>query len=204
MANRVHALRYYGAPHDDDGELIQPGPKTTSGEGRAKCKCGALSPILPTGLDRRGWFDIHRDVSPVQLPKTSWTDSEEGTKATQPFPATFALDFWTVLGRDAARKLLGVQTWPADTPWEPELSWDADALEIYLEGHREDVEPFIADLRALWEFVDREVPEWRDLLPADMPEPAPGPDQRRVSRELKAKFYEGLVDQFIEKKELEA
>lgn len=56
--NKTHALVHNGTPHDEVGyELTD--PKVTSGEGRAKCKCGWLSEELGSGAARREAFKRH-------------------------------------------------------------------------------------------------------------------------------------------------
>lgn len=59
MAN-VHALRFNGAPYTSDGVPVNEDTSTTSGVGRALCACGALSPELPSGAQRRAWFKEHK------------------------------------------------------------------------------------------------------------------------------------------------
>lgn len=63
MSNRLsgHTLRYEGAPFSADGTLIYDGMHVgTSGEGRAKCSCGALSPVLSSGAQRKAWHRQHK------------------------------------------------------------------------------------------------------------------------------------------------
>lgn len=62
MAER-HALVSRGIPHDARGRQLNEatrGPGSNSGPGRAKCHCGALSPLLPTSHARRAWGESHR------------------------------------------------------------------------------------------------------------------------------------------------
>jgi hypothetical protein len=55
-----HALRHEGAPFDRDGKLIHGGGFIhTSGVGRARCECGAMSEMLQSANQRKAW---HRDV----------------------------------------------------------------------------------------------------------------------------------------------
>lgn len=55
-----HALLREGLPYDDQGRY----PLSSQGEkqqqGRAKCSCGALSPNLPSGAQRKAWHREHK------------------------------------------------------------------------------------------------------------------------------------------------
>ncbi len=53
-----HGLWFEGAPHDDKGHRI--GWQGTSGVGRAVCRCGEMSPILPSGNARKAWHREHK------------------------------------------------------------------------------------------------------------------------------------------------
>lgn len=52
-----HALWHEGAAYDDRGYRVEY-PRTT--EGRAKCECGELSEVLPSGAARRRWHQGHK------------------------------------------------------------------------------------------------------------------------------------------------
>jgi hypothetical protein len=60
-----HALRFEGAPHDDEGNRIHRGrfPYGVGGEGRAKCACGQMSDVLPSAYQRKEWYREHRAES---------------------------------------------------------------------------------------------------------------------------------------------
>lgn len=62
MSTRLagHELRDEGAPYDGRGRKIWQNRWTTSGRGRAKCSCGALSPELPSGTQRKAWHRAHK------------------------------------------------------------------------------------------------------------------------------------------------
>lgn len=67
MSNRIpgHALRYEGAPHDDQGNRIYPsslGWAGVSGKGRAQCSCGERSEVLPSAYRRKQWYVAHREA----------------------------------------------------------------------------------------------------------------------------------------------
>lgn len=53
-----HALVSEGAPHDINGCRL--GWQGTFGRGRAKCSCGALSDVLPSGYQRKRWHREHK------------------------------------------------------------------------------------------------------------------------------------------------
>lgn len=53
-----HGLWFEGAPHDDHGKRI--GWRGVSGEGRARCSCGALSEPLPSASQRKAWHRTHK------------------------------------------------------------------------------------------------------------------------------------------------
>lgn len=56
-----HVLKYNAAPYNAEGELLFPADTgVTRGPGRAKCACGALSPQLDNGAQRRQWFKTHK------------------------------------------------------------------------------------------------------------------------------------------------
>jgi hypothetical protein len=48
----------YGNPYDDKG---RPASIYTS-QGRAKCKCGAMSADLPDNIQRRQWHREHKQM----------------------------------------------------------------------------------------------------------------------------------------------
>lgn len=53
-----HSLSGAGAPHDRDGDRIN--PTGTGGQGRARCSCGALSPVLSSAGQRHAWHRQHK------------------------------------------------------------------------------------------------------------------------------------------------
>lgn len=56
-----HGLISEGAPHDDAGVYSGGGGIIrTSGPGRAKCECGALSEYLPSANARKQWHRDHK------------------------------------------------------------------------------------------------------------------------------------------------
>lgn len=56
-----HGLIREGAAHDDNGDLdTRTWVVNTSGAGRGKCQCGALSEVLPSGNARRAWHKVHK------------------------------------------------------------------------------------------------------------------------------------------------
>lgn len=63
MSNRMsgHELVSEGAPHDDKGRRLGLYGYTTSGDGRGKCTCRKLSPILPSGNQRKAWHRAHKE-----------------------------------------------------------------------------------------------------------------------------------------------
>jgi hypothetical protein len=57
-----HGLISEGYPHDDAGKPISGAfLRATSGNGRALCSCGELSPELPSGYARKRWHKDHKD-----------------------------------------------------------------------------------------------------------------------------------------------
>lgn len=57
-----HGLMHEGAPHDAAGRLrpSQGWYVRSSGRGRAKCRCGALSEVLESGAARKRWHVQHK------------------------------------------------------------------------------------------------------------------------------------------------
>lgn len=55
-----HALVGEGQPFNDAGRAV--GYGWTGGEGRAKCECGALSPVLSSGRARQAWHADHKQA----------------------------------------------------------------------------------------------------------------------------------------------
>lgn len=55
-----HEPWWEGAPHTAKGQLIHRGRITTGGTGHGKCSCGAFSPELPSGTQRRAWHREHK------------------------------------------------------------------------------------------------------------------------------------------------
>ena len=52
-----HGLAGEGAAHDDQGRRIN---GHTGGTGRAKCSCGEMSDVLPSGYKRKAWHREHK------------------------------------------------------------------------------------------------------------------------------------------------
>jgi len=52
-----HGLVFEGSPFSDHGKRLHVG---TYGPGRAKCSCGALSPSLTSGYQRKAWHRKHK------------------------------------------------------------------------------------------------------------------------------------------------
>lgn len=65
MAND-HALRFNGAPFTPDGEQVHEDSSVTAGVGSAKCSCGWLSEVLPSGAQRRAAFKEHKSWAAIQ------------------------------------------------------------------------------------------------------------------------------------------
>lgn len=57
-----HGLWCEGAPHDENGKRILHGRgyQGVGGEGRAACRCGALSEVLPSAYKRKQWHAVHK------------------------------------------------------------------------------------------------------------------------------------------------
>lgn len=57
-----HGLLNEGAPHDENGNRIWSHGFIggTSGQGRAKCSCGEMSDVLPSGQKRKAWHREHK------------------------------------------------------------------------------------------------------------------------------------------------
>lgn len=55
-----HGLVAEGAPHDDAGRRISGIRAATSGPGRGRCQCGALSDTLESTAARRSWHREHK------------------------------------------------------------------------------------------------------------------------------------------------
>ena len=62
-----HWLWWEGAPHDHRGGRI--GWNGTGGVGSAKCSCGELSPVLPSGAARKRWHREHKAALAAATPK---------------------------------------------------------------------------------------------------------------------------------------
>lgn len=58
MSFPSHGLWYEGAPHDDRGHRTN--GVGVSGDGRAKCRCGAMSEVLPSANQRKAWHRTHK------------------------------------------------------------------------------------------------------------------------------------------------
>lgn len=58
-----HALKFEGAPFDDQGNRIVLGRWAgVGGVGRAKCSCGEYSQDLSSSLERRAWHRRHKHI----------------------------------------------------------------------------------------------------------------------------------------------
>lgn len=56
-----HELVNEGAPHDSKGRRFGIYGYSTAGEGRGKCSCGKLSPVLNSGNQRKAWHREHKE-----------------------------------------------------------------------------------------------------------------------------------------------
>jgi hypothetical protein len=56
-----HELEHEGAPFRGDGRKIRAGWGGTGSIGHGKCSCGALSPELTSGTQRKAWHRAHKD-----------------------------------------------------------------------------------------------------------------------------------------------
>lgn len=55
-----HELYHEGAAYDDRGKHRLSLQGGTGGEGKGKCSCGALSPKLTSGTQRKAWHRAHK------------------------------------------------------------------------------------------------------------------------------------------------
>jgi hypothetical protein len=55
-----HRFEREGSAHDDNGDLLAGAWVRTSGPGRGRCECGALSESLPSGNARKAWHRDHK------------------------------------------------------------------------------------------------------------------------------------------------
>lgn len=56
---RGHGLQSEGAAHDSIGRRLR-NSSGASGDGRAKCSCGVLSDVVPSGNQRKIWHKQHK------------------------------------------------------------------------------------------------------------------------------------------------
>lgn len=60
-----HGLHREGAAYDDNGNVVTSMFQVVwGGPGRAKCECGVLSEVLPSGAARRRW---HREIHKLEV-----------------------------------------------------------------------------------------------------------------------------------------
>lgn len=55
-----HGLVGEGRAHDENGRDLSGMWSSTSGTGRAKCRCGALSEVLDSSPKRKAWHREHK------------------------------------------------------------------------------------------------------------------------------------------------
>lgn len=59
-----HHLLDEGAAYDETGYRLRPG-RGTGGGGCGKCRCGAVSPWLSSGNQRKAWYRVHKQNATV-------------------------------------------------------------------------------------------------------------------------------------------
>ena len=57
-----HELQYEGAPYDAKGRPVNTLYGGSAGDGRAKCSCRALSPVLSSANKRKQWHREHKET----------------------------------------------------------------------------------------------------------------------------------------------
>lgn len=206
-----HALRYNGAPYTPDGQLAHEDSSVTGGTGRALCACGAMSPDLPSGSQRRAWFKDHKanpdtwtvvsteavyaDTAeePVQeevpeevAPEPAAEDQKEDVKDAEralPFTDAVASHFWAYLGREATTAFL-TQAFPDVTP-----KYDNKSRVVILQGPEAELETAADAVLTMWSLAIAEFKEWSKGDATWLERPRGGLEGRQASYRLRGEFY---------------
>jgi hypothetical protein len=94
-----HGLQGEGAPFDGAGRRVY--ATNTSGKGRGKCACGALSAVLPSAGARRRWHVAHKATVLSAPGKPTLLTVRDVLRAHQWVPATSSCACgWRVKGTD--------------------------------------------------------------------------------------------------------
>lgn len=199
MSDIKHALCYNGAPYDADGQLRHIDKRITSGSGRARCACGALSDVLPTGSARRAWFKDHKGTAgaavstpedllgPVDEPTTKPApapepDPPQDVERVLPFAPVAPVSYWRYLGRDGSRAFVGL-LYPSVT-----VALDNVQRAVVLSGPEPDVQAAYDALGQLWRDAVQAADEWTATDPAYLARPRGGVEGRMAAYHMKGEF----------------
>lgn len=223
----THALKFNAAPYTAEGELIHPDDTgITRGPGRAKCACGALSPELENGAQRRNWFKEHK-----ANPET-WTRTDVSVTVTEvpddipldPEPETSALEeLKTAVDADVElykvsrvlpfqkTKDLAAHFWRflgrdgvrhlADSGvlGKVRVTTNAQDHTIRISGADEAaVDEAIELIKRYWAEAVETGKEWKKTDPAWLARPRGGLAMRKASFHMMGAYYLGYADTFIE------
>lgn len=222
----THVLKYNAAPYTAQGELVHPADTNiTRGPGRAKCSCGALSPELANGAQRRAWFKDHKanpqswtrtDVSvewqevqdeiPLDPePETSPEPEEAEDEAEEAAPkVTRTLAF-------KKTKDLAAHFWRylgrdgvrrlADTGVLGQVQVQTNAKDhtLTISGDTEhDVDSAITLIKQYWAEAVETGKEWKKTDPAWLARPREGLALRNASFHMMGEYYKGYADTFAQ------
>lgn len=222
-----HALKFNAAPYNDQGELIHPeDTHITRGPGRAKCTCGALSPELENGAERRRWFKEHKS-NPV-----SWTEVSRTVTVTpvagpepepepqpepEPEPEPETVDEELEVEHTVAQVLpfrktkdLAAHFWrflgrdgvrrlySSGILGDVQVTTHAQDHTISVTGHNEDeVEAAVQIIRDYWAEAVETGKEWKKTDPGWLARPRGGLAMRQASFHLMGEYYRSYADTFI-------
>lgn len=224
----THVLKYNAAPYTAQGELVYPADTNiTRGPGRAKCACGALSPELANGAQRRAWFKDHKaapevetevevqdeipldpepEVTPEPEPEEAEDEAEEdedeAEEAAPEVTRTLAFKKTKDLAAHFWRYLGrdGVRRL-ADTGVLGQVQVQTHAKDhtLTISGATEaDVDEAVALIKRYWAEAVETGKEWKKTDPAWLARPREGLALRNASFHMMGEYYKGYADTFAE------
>lgn len=213
MSDIKHALCYNGAPYDADGQLRHIDKRVTSGSGRARCACGALSDVLPTGSARRAWFKDHKATGAavpdpedllglVDEPTTKPAPAPEpepvkDVELVLPFAPLAPVSYWRYLGRDGSRAYVGL-LYPTVT-----ATPDNAQRAVVLAGPEPEAQAAYDALSQLWQDAVAAADKWCATDAAYQARPRGGVEGRMAAYHMKGDFLLAYARQQAEARALE-
>lgn len=213
-----HGLKNDGAPFDDDGKPVN-SDKSTKGDGRGVCICGAHSGVEQSRAARKRWYDWHKNNLPAERsleeelaeivendgtltvsgeagPPREEEDDLIGDKEPHlhteviPWTKDLAGIFWGVCGNLGSRKVLAA--------YHPDVTVKAESADkvLYLTGPEAEVEAAEITVLTYWATAANAFKLWKRETPAYKDRDQTDPAQRRVGYQLTKGFFTDFADRY--------